>query len=121
MKHVRCHKRGELGFTLIEVLLVVVIIGVLAVIAISQFAYAKGNAFCSKVESDAGNAVVALEAHFAAHLEYGTLQEAGFRGSKGVTLEVVSTDPLTIQATDETGSCAKGGTFTLSQGKGVWS
>jgi prepilin-type N-terminal cleavage/methylation domain-containing protein len=121
MTQVRHHKRSEAGFTLIEVLLVAVIIGILAVTALFQLAHAKGSAACSKVETDAGNAVVAMEAYFATTFTYGTLQDTGFTGSKDVAIEVVSTDPLTIQAEDETGTCTKGGTFTLSQGKGMWS
>lgn len=56
--------RKEKGFTLIELLVVVAIIGILAAIAIPQFAEYRKRAFDSQAVSDLRNAATAEEAVF---------------------------------------------------------
>jgi len=56
--------KNEKGFTLIELLVVVAIIGILAAIAIPQFAAYKVRAFNSRSESDVRNLVTAEEAYY---------------------------------------------------------
>jgi len=65
---------GKKGFTLIELLVVVAIIGILAAIAIPQFAKYRQNAFNSAAQSDLRNAKTALESYYAEKLEYPTDQ-----------------------------------------------
>lgn len=60
----------EKGFTLIELLVVVAIIGILAAIAIPQFAAYKTRSFNSRAESDLKNAVTSQEAYFVDHEYY---------------------------------------------------
>lgn len=115
--------RDAKGFTLIELLVVVAIIGILVSIAIPQFARYRGNAFCARVMSDAKHAFTAMEAYYTEHLTYGSLEDTNFSSSEQVTVQVTSTDPLVITATDDSGQCPLGSTYTLSQdsGLGRWS
>ena len=93
--------KNEKGFTLIELLVVVAIIGILAAIAIPQFAEYRQRAFDSRAQSDLRNTMTAQEAYFADQEEYADAVAAlpGFSAvSAGVTLT------FTGGAADWTGS-----------------
>jgi len=61
---------GKKGFTLIELLVVVAIIGILAAIAIPQFAKYRQSAFDSAAQSDMRNLRSDLEAYYATNFNY---------------------------------------------------
>src|SRR5437870_11121064 len=104
--------KNEKGFTLLELLVVLAIIGILAAIAIPQFAAYRNTSICAGAEADAANALTAMEAYYAQNFMYGTLAEANFNHSPNVTVAIASTTPVSITATDDTLRCPKGRIFT---------
>jgi prepilin-type N-terminal cleavage/methylation domain-containing protein len=96
-------KPNQSGFTLIELLVVVAIIGILAAIAIPQFAAYRAKGFDARAQSDCRNAATAEEAYFLDHAEYGdstAIQDSGFNPSADVDTTITTTaDPDTFSVT----------------------
>jgi type IV pilus assembly protein PilA len=67
----KMNRKDEKGFTLIELMIVIAIIGILAAIAIPQFSAYRNRAFNAAALSDLKNAVTAQEAYFVDFQVYG--------------------------------------------------
>lgn len=110
--------KRQKGFTLIELLVVIAIIGILAAIAIPQFAEFKKRGFDSRAKSDLRNLATAEEAYFATNETYtSTLASlTGFQQSPGVTLGAITADNtlFTTTANHSKGST----TFTWNSANG---
>jgi len=102
-------KQNQSGFTLIELLVVVAIIGILAAIAIPQFAAYRAKGFDARAESDCRNAATAEEAYFVDFAAYsGEPDELpGFVQSESVTVTLTTAtnpDSFTVNCTSDRGT-----------------
>lgn len=109
------------GFTLVEILIVIVIIGLLAAIAIPQFITYRNQAVDAQLKSDLRNAAVAVESYFTKKSVYpaslAEIEGYGFHPSDGVTLTITVVTPDSYSIT----AAKPGGTqpsFTFSSSTG---
>ena len=119
----RLRLRAEEGFTLIELLVVIAIIGILAAIAIPQFAAYRRRGFDSDVKSNVKNAGTAIEAYFVDKQTYNAnltdLLARGYKESTNVTM-AVSGSVTTFQITGTaTAGCGSGGTWNIDSNTGL--
>ncbi len=105
---------NQKGFTLIELMIVIAIIGILAAIAIPNFIAYRNKSFCTQAESDANALAAAIADYFAIPSHTGTPAQGDLNGGAGMTLSgtntctIVGADPnlgITITVTDGSGRC----------------
>jgi len=135
--------KNQKGFTLIELMIVIAIIGILAAIAIPNFIAYRNKAFCSAAESDANAIAAALADYFAtpAHVTYvahaaqsvfiftpqNRYQLSGASGSRNTGTLSGPVGTIVITVTDASGRCPAeyqasqsdwaGGVFTKVMGQ----
>ena len=87
-------KKEQGGFTLIELMIVVAIIGILAAIAIPQFAAYRQKAYDAAAKSDLTSLALEEENYYIDQSTYTTVTGdlAGFTASTNVTITVTNPD-----------------------------
>ena len=130
---------NQKGFTLIELMIVIAIIGILAAIAIPNFISYRNKTFCSAAESDANNVAATIADYFAVpeHVELPTASGVGtyepstrtsfqLSAKGGQNLVTVSGDPdgvISIVVEDASGRCPddyREASATNPSPQGVW-
>jgi len=109
--------RNTEGFTLIELLVVVAIIGILAAIAIPQFAVYRQRGYDARAESDVRNAATAEEAVYAGGGVYQSLAATSGPAKPTSLPGLVISSTVTLQMT--AGGATFTGTSKSSLGSGV--
>jgi type IV pilus assembly protein PilA len=91
------------GFTLLELMVVIAVVGILAAIAIQQFSLYRSRATDASMRSDLKNAALAMESYYGEFLDYpasvSAIQLVGYRKTNGVTLTINVTSPNTFTLT----------------------
>jgi len=110
------------GFTLLELLITVAVLGILAAIAIQNVALYRARSIDASMRSDLRNAAMAMESYYGDNLGYPATEAAlllvGYRKTSGVTLTVNLTSPstYTLTAARPSGSQAS---FTFDSNTGL--
>jgi type IV pilus assembly protein PilA len=117
------------GFTLIELMLVMCILGILIAIAIPNYIEYRNKAFCSYAEQDAQSIATALTSYFSEPNHTHIPQISDLEGVDGlqlnnndITIINVPENKIKISVTDSSNRCPRGHYYTIVIGgdEGYW-
>ncbi|MBU1054757.1 MAG: prepilin-type N-terminal cleavage/methylation domain-containing protein [Proteobacteria bacterium] len=105
--------RGKKGFTLIELMIVIAIIGILAAIAIPNFISYRDKAYCSGAESDVQTVMGAIADYFS-NPDNQTVSNSSvgivtltLSNSNTFDISTVGTNSYKVTVTDTSGRCPR--------------
>jgi type IV pilus assembly protein PilA len=97
------HRSNPKGFTLIELMIAIAIIGILAAIAIQQFNVYKAKGYNALSKSDLKNAYTAAQAYFTDNpggtFDAAALAASGFHAGQGVVISITAGTHTTLTIT----------------------
>ena len=121
---------NQKGFTLIELMIVIAIIGILAAIAIPNFIAYRDKAFCGYAEGDAQNTLAALSSYFSEPdrtqlptvAQLVTAEELSVNNGNAGSVVISTASGFTVTVTDESGRCPRGTSYSATMGgaQGSW-
>lgn len=110
---------NQKGFSLIELLIVMLVISVLATIALASYPFMRAKSGDAAAKSDLKNAAIFQEDYYATNQTYAdqTDFDAGFMGTDNVTVTIVSADDGGYEMSANHGASSE--TWCLSSANGA--
>lgn len=106
------------GFTIVELVVAMVLLGALSAIAVPRYREYKRRAYVAAMQSDLGHLRIAEEEHWAEFNQYATdTASLGFRTTSNVRIRIASTDVIGGYVATATHVLAPGTECTTAMGR----